>query len=189
MWAQTHAPFEVQYPHAAVLQLSRSTLFFFYIFTLSDKAPVAFSIMLCRCSQQERVIALGVWSSLRRLEAQGRAVRRSRRTRQFVCAFQMCVLLSHRKNNVMFSFWQGHVACAATLHMRATCLHMHERGNDMHVLTTWECLRSLRFLALPFDNCIEPTHWLADGDSRVPRTCQLHHMRPQAPGTFSVHGK
>ncbi|KAJ4924228.1 hypothetical protein JOQ06_000468, partial [Pogonophryne albipinna] len=44
---------------------------------------------------------------------------------------------------------------------------------------------SLRFLALAFDNCIEPTHWLADGDSRVPRTCQLHHMRPQAPGTFS----
>ncbi|KAI4831740.1 hypothetical protein KUCAC02_001269, partial [Chaenocephalus aceratus] len=40
-----------------------------------------------------------------------------------------------------------------------------------------------RVLALAFDNCIEPTHWLAD--SRVPGTCQLHHMRPRAPGTFS----
>lgn len=48
-----------------------SSFFFFYIFTLSDKAPVAFSIMLCRCSQQKRVIALGVWSSLRRIGSSG----------------------------------------------------------------------------------------------------------------------
>lgn len=53
-----------------------------------------------------------------------------------VCVPNVCVLLSHRKNNVMFSFFgQVHVACAATLHMRATCVHMHERGNDMRLLT------------------------------------------------------
>lgn len=51
-----------------LLSCSLAGMFFpppFHIFTISDKALVAFSIMLCGCSQQERVIALGVWSSLK----------------------------------------------------------------------------------------------------------------------------
>lgn len=60
-------------PSLQLCSFSRGTFFFFYIFTLSDKAPVAFSIMLCRCSQQERVIALGVWSSLRRIGSSGQS--------------------------------------------------------------------------------------------------------------------
>lgn len=78
---------------AAALQLSQGTFDFFFFFFLlhlylkCQRAPVAFSIMLCGCSQQESVIALG-------LEAQGRAVRGSRRTHQVervsVC-FSWCV--------------------------------------------------------------------------------------------------
>lgn len=69
----------------SVLQLSRSTFLFysphptptphhhFYVFTVGDKAPTGFTIMLCRCSQQERVIAVGVWGSPRRFGSSGQS--------------------------------------------------------------------------------------------------------------------
>lgn len=47
--------------------------FAFYVFTVIDKAPAGSTIMLCRCSQQERVIAVGVWSSLRRFGSSGQS--------------------------------------------------------------------------------------------------------------------
>lgn len=66
--------------------------------------------MLCRCSQQERVIALGVWSSLRRIGSSGQSCQGLPKDSPCcvwgcVCFIvQVCVPLSHRrKSNTMFS--------------------------------------------------------------------------------------
>lgn len=82
--------------------------------------------MLCRCSQQERVIALGVWSSLRRIGSSGQSCQALPKDSpgwvRFLCF--MCACSCH--------ITARSPLCPARSHapIRAVCLHMNERRSN-----------------------------------------------------------
>lgn len=132
--------------------------FSFYIFTLSDKAPVAFSIMLCRCSQQERVIALGVWSSQRRIGGSGQSCQGSRRTPSF-CVFYIYLYRTR--------------PCVCV------CVFLSRRGRNNIIPCRGVCIRAA------VQRCVwRQGRRPADSDGRVPGTCQRRHTCPAAPGNL-----
>lgn len=132
----------------------------FYVFTVIDKAPAGCTIMLCRCSQQERVIAVGVWSSPRRFGSSGQSCQKLPEDPPGYTR----VLLPCSKN-LCLSF---HFACDANTQHAHWCSYTLASG-------------------MPFcqsiNNCTRPTCWLPDGDSRVPGTCQRHTC-PQDPAAL-----
>lgn len=138
----------------------------FYVFTGVDKAPEGFTIMLCRCSQQERVIAVGVWSSPRRFGSSGQSCQK---LPEDPPGYTRVLPPSAGRVSVRrFVF-----ACAAnTRQQRAgsTCIRSPTAAIARHLLTT----------------AIRPTCRLRDSDSGVPGTCQRHHTCPQDPAGFST---
>lgn len=139
--------------------------------------------MLCRCSQQERVIALGVWSSLRRIGSSGQSCQGLPKDSPgcvYMCVHFLCVFLSHgSKNNIISLRMSWAPSCAS----RAACLHTRERGKRYASINKTEagvcaaCVSSPRRLTTASSR---PAGSL-DSDIRVPGTCQRHHMCPKGP--------
>lgn len=92
--------------------------------------------MLCRCSQQERVIALGVWSSLRRIGSSGQSCQvLPMDSPGCVCVLYCSYVCScHTAERITVCF---HFACACRAHRHAPMhvVHMHKHGYDVHLLT------------------------------------------------------
>lgn len=109
--------------------LARALFFSFYIFTLSDKAPVAFSIMLCRCSQQERVIALGVWSSLRRIGSSGQSCQGLPEDSPGCVYMRVCIFcVSSCHTAARITLFHFTCACPGRRHARPGCVFAYGRA-------------------------------------------------------------
>lgn len=144
----------------------------FYVFTIGDKAPTGFTIMLCRCSQQERVIAVGVWGSPRRFGGSGQSCQKLPED----SAVLRTPAPAKCRKTVCLSF---HFACDAASVRAARASVRRHPGRS-----------SARFFRLSIDNCIKPTCWLGDsGGGGVSGTCQRRHACPPGPRKRRLHAR
>lgn len=131
--------------------------------------------MLCRCSQQERVIAVGVWGSPRRFGSSGQSCQRLPED----SAVLRTPAPAKCRKTVCLSF---HFACAAAS-MRAARASVRRHPG----------CSSARFFRLSIDNCVKPTCWLGDsGSGGVSGTCQRRHACPPGPRkrrTLTLHAR
>lgn len=126
--------------------------------------------MLCRCSQQERVIAVGVWSSPRRFGSSGQSCQKLPKDPPGYTR----VLLPGAGPIFVWRF----ILHVLQIHSKHICERARAPGHQRRPSLD-------QFI----DSCIRPTCWLLDNDSGVPGTCQRHHARPQDPASFSTLGQ